>query len=899
MKPLPTIHAQGKAGVTGGLWFLLLFAAMAGLCATASAAESPAAVEFRQDVQPILKEYCYDCHGDGAKKGQIAFDELTSDDALLSHDLWFKVLKNTRAGLMPPLKKPRPSTADQQKIERWIKYAAFGLDPKNPDPGRVTVRRLNRVEYRNTIHDLMGIDYNADAEFPPDDTGYGFDNIGDVLTVSPMLLEKYLAAANDIVAEAVPTVSRTIPERTLAGRQFGRIMPPEGFDDGRGYRSFGAMSISYYEAASVSNAFTADAAGSYGVGLDLSVKGAFDYDPGRCRVIFKVNDRELLRKEFGWYDNKTFHFDFTNKWDAGEQRMTFEMEPLTPVDQKLNSLDMRLVDVVVRGPMEKKHWIHPKNYARFFTREAPDNPAARRAYAREILGNFACKAFRRPVDGRTVDRLTAMAEDVYSQPGKTFEAGVAHAMVAVLASPRFLFRLEKADAAPHSAATADVDEYSLASRLSYFLWSTMPDDELLTLAGHGKLRNNLDTQVKRMLADPRSGQLIENFTGQWLQTRDVEGVSIDARTVLARDDGKERELREQQAALRARFDQNAISKAASTNQPASGLTNLFAAGLTNQTAQTNLMAQNKVPGKRRGFGNAFFRKPRFDLDTETRDAMRRETEMFVSSIVHEDRPVTELIDSDYTFLNEKLAKLYGITNVTGAEMQRVALPADSVRGGVLTDGSTLVVTSNPDRTSPVKRGLFILENFLGTPTPPPPPNVPALEAAEKDIADHEPTLREALKQHRDKPLCASCHSRMDPIGLAFENFNAMGMWRQKERNQTIDAAGTLITGESFQSVRELKRILAHDHREDFYRCLTEKFLTYAVGRGTEYYDVETIDQIVQRLDRENGRFTALLTGVIESAPFQRMRTHATPTATATLDESNGRTSSSAIAQNER
>jgi hypothetical protein len=579
--------------------------------------------------------------------------------------------------------------------------------------------------------------------------------------------------------------------------------------------------------------------------------------------------------------------------------MTFELEPLTQEDQKLNPLDMRIVDVFVRGPMEKEHWTHPTNYARFFPHDAPAKAAARRAYALELLGNFASKAFRRPVDAKTKESLAAMAEDVYSQPGKTFEAGVAHAMVAVLASPRFLFRLEKAEGAETSAATANVDEYSLASRLSYFLWSTMPDDELLTLAGRGELRKNLAAQVKRMLADSRSEKLVQNFTGQWLQTRDVEGVSIDERTVLARDSGQERQLREQQAALRALFDQNADNKPASTNHPAPGLTNLLALGLTNQTAQTNLASQNNAAAKRRELRKSLFKKPRFELDAETRQAMRRETEMFVSSIFHEDRPVTELIESDYTFLNEKLAKLYGITNVTGTEMQRVALPADSVRGGVLTDGSTLVVTSNPDRTSPVKRGLFILENFLGTPTPPPPPNIPALEAAEKDIKDHEPTLREALQQHRDKPLCASCHARMDPIGLAFENFNAMGMWREKERNQTIDAAGTLITGESFQSVRELKRILSHEHRADFYRCLTEKFLTYALGRGTEYYDVETIDQIVQRLDRQDGRFSALLTGVIESAPFQKMRLQATPTATASIDESKERAVANPIAQNER
>jgi hypothetical protein len=860
--------ALAKPARTADLWFARLGVAIVVLGASVARAEMAATAEFHKSVQPILTEYCYDCHGDGAKKGNIAFDELTSDEALLNHDLWFKVLKNVRAGLMPPLRKARPSHDEEQELERWIKYSAFGLDPNNPDPGRVTVRRLNRVEYRNTIHDLTGIDFNASTEFPPDDTGYGFDDIGDVLTVSPMLLEKYVAAANDIVAEAVPTVSRVIPERTLPGKQFGR-----------------SQAMSYYERAAVSNNVTVDTAGSYTFTLGLAVKGGFDFDPGRCRVIFKINDQELLTKEFGWYDNKTFHFEFNQKWNSGPQRMILELEPLTPQDQKLNDLDLRVVDVVLRGPLEKEHWTHPKNYARFFPHDPPEKPAARRAYAQELLEKFATKAFRRPVDAKTVDRLVAMAQEVYTQPGKTFESGVAHAMVAVLASPRFLFRLEKPEGATPSAATAYVDEYSLASRLSYFLWSTMPDDELISLASRGQLRQNLSGQVKRMLADSRSEQMVRNFTGQWLQTRDVEGTSIDARTVLARDSGQERQMRERQAELRALFDESANKKNASTNQ--------LASGNTNQTAQTKTLAERRAAAKN------FFKKPRIELDTEMREAIRRETEMFVSSVVHEDRPVTELIESDYTFLNEKLAKLYSISNVTGSEMQRVTLPPDSVRGGVLTDASALVVTSNPDRTSPVKRGLFVLENFLGTPPPPPPPNIPALEAAEKDIKDHEPTLREALKEHRDKPLCASCHSRMDPIGLAFENFNAMGMWREKERNQSIDPAGQLITGESFQSVRELKHILAHEHREDFYRCLTEKLLTYALGRGTEYHDVECIDQIVRRLDRDDGRFSALLTGVIESAPFQKMRTQATPAATASADPSQDNSARRSVAQSEK
>jgi hypothetical protein len=251
--------------------------------------------------------------------------------------------------------------------------------------------------------------------------------------------------------------------------------------------------------------------------------------------------------------------------------------------------------------------------------------------------------------------------------------------------------------------------------------------------------------------------------------------------------------------------------------------------------------------------------------------------MFFGYVVHEDRPVTELIDSDYAFVNDKLARLYGLPDVTGADMRKITLPAGSPRGGVLTQGSTLFVTSNPDRTSPVKRGLFVLANFLGTPPPPPPANVPALEASEADFKGHEPVLRDVLKLHRQNPACASCHNRMDPIGLAFENFNALGMWRDTERKQSIHAQGNLITGETFDGVSQLKRILATDHRQEFYATLSRKLLTYASGRGTEYYDVETIDGIVNRLNAEGGRFSALLMGVIESAPFQKMRTQATAT----------------------
>ena len=570
-------------------------------------------------------------------------------------------------------------------------------------------------------------------------------------------------------------------------------------------------------------------------------------------MVFKLDDQQMLEKEFGWYDFKTFRFDFDQDWKPGEHEMTFDQTPLTPVEKKINSLEMRLVSVIIRGPTDKERWIAPKNYARFFSGEVPNASAARRKYAGEVLQQFATKAFRRPVDAESVERLVAIAEKVYTQPGKSFEAGVAQAMIAVLSSTRFLFRLEETQGKFGSGSKfALIDEYALASRLSYFLWSTMPDDELFRLAERGELRKNLGPQVKRMLGDKRSEALVQNFTGQWLQTRDVDGIDINARAILARDAGEQRDF----ARRRQRFQE------------------LMAIPDELRTKAEREELQQMFDRRRRG------NRPQIELDRDLRRAMREETEECFGVIVRENRSVLELIDSDYTYLNEKLANHYGLTNLNihGNELRRVTLPAESARGGVLTHGSFLVVTSNPDRTSPVTRGLFVLDTILGTPAPPPPANVPALEVTDKEFKDHEPTLREALTLHREKPLCAGCHARMDPIGLAFENFNALGMWRDKERKQPIETGGRLITGETFESVRELKRVLVANHRLDYYRCLTEKLLIYAIGRGLEYYDVETIDQIVGRLDKANGRFSELLLGVIESAPFEKMRRQATETA---------------------
>jgi hypothetical protein len=765
------------------------------LAGHASAAENPAVTRYQNEIQPILIDYCFRCHADGMKKGELAFDGFGSDEALVTkRELWWSVLKNVRAGIMPPTGKPRPDEKEVRVLADWVKHDVFGIDPKNVDPGRATIRRLNRIEYRNTVRDLTGFDFKAEEEFPPDDTGYGFDTIGDVLSVSPLLLEKYMQAAESIVTAAVPTVSRLVPERSYRGSDFHA---PKSSENGE--------RLTFYKAAKVGHSLRIDPPGDYELAVDLAVNGAFIFDPGQCVVRFKLDDRELMKETYKWQDGKTYHYVLPQKLTAGDHHIDFELEPLTPPDQKKTSVDLRIVSVRVKGPMDPKHWTHPRNYDRYFFKdEPPAGDSERRVYAREVLARFASRAFRRPVDDRTLDRLVAIAEAIYRHPGQRFEQGVARAMVAVLASPRFVFRVEATEppaSGDSNTAFPLVDEYSLASRLSYLFWSSLPDQELTGLASKGELRKSLEAQVKRMREDSRSEAFVRNFVGQWLLVRDVEGFTINTRAVL-RQEGS---------------------------------------------------------------------RARVELDGELRRSIRRETEMLFAHIAREDRSLLELLDSDYTFLNAKLAQLYGIKDVTGNQMRQVKLPQDSPRGSVLAHASVLLVTSNPTRTSPVKRGQFILDNILGTPTPPPPPEIPPLEDVKKGLKDREPTVREMMVLHRAKPLCSSCHSRMDPLGLALENFNALGMWRDKERAEPIDASGKLITGEQFHDIRDLKRILKERHRLDFYRCVTEKLLTYALGRGLDYNDVATVDRIVERLDQADGRFSALLMGVIESAPFQKRR----------------------------
>jgi hypothetical protein len=806
----------------------------------APAAATEVAAAFQTTVEPVLTQYCAGCHNNKVKKGGVTFD-VPEAQLLADRELWLKALKMLRAGMMPPRGKDRPTADEAEQVAKWIKYSAFGIDPHNPDPGRVTLRRLNRTEYRNTIRDLMGVDFDATAEFPADDTGHGFDNLGDVLTISPLLLEKYIAAAKTIVGQAVPTQPGVPAERRVAGRQFA---PAGGRPSGPANNS---LSLSYYKPGTVRHTFPVEHAGRYQLVLDLSAHETFvdgQFDRNRCRAVFRCGDKVLLSQEFSRQGGKPYRFEFEVDWPAGEQEFTLSVEPLTK-ELQVRSLTLRLNGVTVRGPMAREYWVRPANHGRFFPGTVPDDPGKRREYARKLLERFASRAYRRPVDAATVDRLVHLAEATAAKPGQTFEGGIAQAMVVVLASPRFLFREE----GPVPGSTDRyplIDEYALASRLSYFLWSSVPDEELFRLAAANQLRANLSAQVDRMLADRRSGEFVRNFAGQWLQSRSIESVNINEFAVLAR----ERAPDPQADARRARFRE---------------LVRKDPDKLTDAELKELREIRSSFFRGRRRFGQ------QFRLTGDLRRALRQETELTFDYIVRNDRSLLELLDSNYTFLNERLARFYEIPGVTGEQMRKVALPANSPRGGLLTQGTVLMITSNPDRTSPVKRGLYILDTILGMPPPPPPPDVTPLEKAAARVKGRLPTLREALKIHREAALCASCHNRMDPLGLAFENFNALGRWRDKERDQPIEAGGELLTGEKFKDVRELKHILATERRLDFYRCATEKLLIYALGRGPEPGDQHTVDEIVARLEASQGRPSALIRGVIDSPAFQRTR----------------------------
>jgi hypothetical protein len=745
---------------------------------------------YQQQVLPVMKQYCWDCHGDEAHKGDINFDLCTNLNSVLSdRRIWERVMQVVKAGDMPPKKKKaQPTDQERNEIVGWIDHTLFPIDPDNPDPGRITLHRLNRAEYNNTIRDLVGVTFHPADDFPLDDVGYGFDNIGDVLSMPPLLLEKYLRAAEQILGEAIvsgprqPKAKRIDPGQ-IKGHGGGGALATLASNGEMGF-DFDAPQTAEYILRSRAYG---DQAG------DEPVKMALRLD-GKDVEIFDVKRKAGDARDFDHrlkIERGSHHVGIAFLNDFYEVKMVDEKDNKGRVKkvQKTYDRNLHVLYAEVVGPYTSELPPLTESHKRIFFKTPGRND--KRDVARELVAKFAARAFRRPVEKQELDRLMS----VYGQAeagGLNFEASVQQALTAVLVSPNFLFREEIQPEPDNPASVHPIAEYALASRLSYFLWSSMPDEELLRLAGKGKLRKNLDQQIQRMLQDPKAGALVENFAGQWLQLRLLGVVNPD------HDKFKE-------------------------------------------------------------------------FDEDLRASMRRETEMLFNYILRQDRPITEFLTADYTFVNDRLAKYYGLPDVSGDDFVKVSL-RDTPRRGLLTQGSFLTLTSNSTRTSPVKRGKWVLDTLLGTPPPPPPPGVPEL-----DKRDRKGSLRQRMEQHRENAMCASCHSRMDPIGFAFEHFDGIGRYRDTDDGSTIEPAGQLSTGEKFADHQSFLQILTTTRRADFLRCLTEKMLTYALGRGLEYYDRPAVEGIIGRTEKEGLHFSAMIRAVIDSTPFQLRRGDGDPT----------------------
>jgi len=736
--------------------------------------------DFTTDVKPLLQDYCYKCHGNGKKKGGLALDAVAT---LQDQKTWGHVLENLRTGEMPPDDAKQPTVDEREKLMKWIDLVVFAVDPDNPDPGRVTLRRLNRVEYNNTIRDLVGVDFQPADDFPADDSGYGFDDIGDVLTLSPVLFERYLAAAEKVMSMAILNDHKPRPEKIEVD-----LMKIEG-----GPKN-GSTPVSRKIDENESTVqVELPMPGEYNLKLVLESQkvGA---DP--TKMDWKFDGQELRmvelsgRKDFKEVLKAVLRVDKPGPHTLALRVLNPSAEAAKgkPNDKDKNkaketkrTFNVRQL-VLFSPPQPVKA---PESQYRIF-KPGAGQPNLEYA-ARAIIQSFGKRAFRRPLGPNEVERFVW----IYKQAGikgGNFEQSVQTALTAILVSPHFLFRDELQAQPDNPQAATPITEWALAARLSYFLWSTMPDDALFAEAEHGTLRKNLDAQVRRMLADPKAAALVENFGGQWLQLRNLKLVQPDAK--------------------------------------------LF---------------------------------PEWDQGLAT--AMERETELLFENIIHEDRPVLDFIGADYTFVNERLAKHYRIPGVEGEAFVKVQLPADRP-GGILGQGSYLTLTSNPTRTSPVKRGKYVLENLLGTPPPPPPPEVPNLD--DKARTELHGTLRQRMEQHRTDPVCASCHARMDPIGFGLEQFDGIGTRREQDEGAAIDSTGQLVSGEKFQGPAELEKILLTKKRPDFLRCISEKTLTYALGRGLEYYDRIAIEKIAGSLDKDP-KFSNLILEVVNSVPFQMRR----------------------------
>ncbi len=793
-----------RAGVSGSLLLAgaAFCVALGGPAVHAGGRPAPATdVEAVPDLRPTLTRYCVPCHNDRLKTDGLSLQSALAGGVVENAAIFEKVIEKLHSGAMPPAGRARPSRPQAEALVSSLEGVLDAAEAAHPDPGAPLLHRLNRAEYANAIRDLLALDVDTSALLPPDDATAGFDNVADVLGVSPALMERYLSAADDISALAVgdpsiPATSRTYhvtPDTSQSGHIEGL---PLGTRGGLLARVTLPLTGEYAIKVKLLQTNLGSVRGlEYPQQLEISIDGTrvhlvpmggpadFAVLPVNAEEIAEALDARLRVRVPVAAGRHEIVATFVEKpgVEGGNRLQAFLRSNVDATDHTgLPHVESMTID----GPFGAKSPGDTPSRRTIFTCR-PTSHADETSCATAIVSRLARRAYRRPATEAEMARLLALYK--HGREGGTFDAGVEFALRGILASAKFLFRDERDPDAMPAGTTYRVGDYELASRLSFFLWSSIPDEELLTVAGEGRLKDPavLDAQVLRMLASPKSRALVDNFAAQWLYLRNLKSTAPD---------------------------------------------------------------QNEFP----------------DFDDNLRQAFRTETEMFFESVMREDRSVLDLLTANYTFVNERLARHYGIPNVYGSRFRRVTVNDDS-RRGLLGKGSVLLVTSHAGRTSPVLRGKWVLDNLLGTPPPPPPPNVPALEDT-KMVDAH--SVRERLEQHRANPNCATCHRLIDPLGFALENFDAVGAWRTKDDGVPIDASGELVDGTKFDGVAALRRAIA-SHPQTFVRTLTEKLLVYALGRSLTFHDMPVVRGIARDAARQDYRFSSLVLGIVHSAPFER------------------------------
>lgn len=719
---------------------------------------------FDEDVRPVLRRYCFDCHEGKRAESGITLDAYREADAKTSdRAAWMKVLRQLQGRAMPPADADQPSPEEMQAVIAWLENDALKPDCSGGErPGRVTVRRLNREEYNNTIRDLFGVAIRPADNFPSDDIGFGFDTIGDMLTIPPVLLERYIDAAESVARAAIASTDvDAAPTLLLPGGVLAHA---------------GDMDLE----------FTVEHAGDYVIRVTAWGDQAGPEPP---RMTIAVDGRQKRKTDVPNERGSPAEHEIRLRLTDGRHalRITFSNDYYDPKATKNNDRNLHVGSIAVLGPIGVLPDVVPKFHSRFFSRPIPAEADVHQQtdLFKKLIQPLASRGFRRRATKDELEGLSLIFLAARDR-GETIERATQMAISAMLVSPSFLLRVE---AAAPPGGIRDLDDFEIASRLSYFLWSSLPDDDLFRAAVRGELRTTeqIVRQARRMLLDPKSAALAKNFAGQWLGLRGLDEVIPDK--------------------------------------------NLFP-----------------------------------DFDEPLRDAIQQETEMLFEHIAREDRSILEFLDADYTFVNQRLARHYGMPNITGEEFRKVAVDPHQ-RGGLLGHASILTVTSNPTRTSPVKRGKWILETLFNAPPPEPPADVP--ELADGASGQLTGTLRQRMEQHRADPACATCHKLMDPLGFGLENYGATGAWRIHDGTAEVDASGELPDGQRFDGPAGLRSLLA-DRNEDFRRCFIEKLLTYALGRGLDYYDACAVERIAAASATGGDRFCVILAEIVSSPAFRQI-----------------------------